>query len=199
VAVGGTEIVVGSFDGEAFVETTRLGAASTFTLGAVDGFPAGATLGSGTGELPCTPMRLTPPPAQGLPPAVEAARVQIFEMAASCDMAGLSELALAHGTAFTYGGETDPLRSWVRSARNGFDVMGWIVRIFNSTPAADETETYAWPAVHVTNSDEDWDELSGILSAAEFEQYSQYREGGWLGLRVGIGVDGTWRYVIAGD
>ncbi len=53
--------------------------------------------------------------------------------------------------------------------------------------------------MHVTNAEEDWQELSGILSAAEFEQYSLYRDSGWLGLRIGIAEDGTWRYVVAGD
>ena len=198
VAAGGTEVIVGSFQGDAFVETTRLPASTSFTLAAIDGFP-GATLGSGTVELPCTPLELPPVSPQGLPQAVEDRRLLIFEMAASCDLEGLAELAIADGTVFSYGNEADPIRSWIRSARNGFDVMAWIVRLFNADPAIDPVGTYAWPAVHATGSDEDWDALSGILAAAEFEQYSQYRDSGWLGLRIGIAEDGTWRYVVAGD
>jgi hypothetical protein len=198
VAAGGTEIIVGSFQGDAFVETTRLPASTSFTLATVDGFP-GATLGSGTVELPCTPLELPPTSTQGLPQAVEDRRLLIFEMAASCDLEGLAEIAIADGTVFSYGSEADPLRSWIRSARNGFDVMAWIVRLFNADPAIDPVGTYAWPAVHATGSDEDWNALSGILTAAEFEQYSQYRDSGWLGLRIGIAEDGTWRYVVAGD
>ena len=200
VAVGGTDIVVGRFEGDVFVETSRVPAARTsFTLASVAGFPADATLGSGSDQLPCTPMDLPPVSPQGIPQAVEDKRRAIFGMAASCDLEGLANLALTEGAVFSYGAEPDPLRAWVRSARNGFDVMAWIVRLFNATPAIDDAGTYAWPAVHATNSEADWQELSGILSAAEFEQYSLHRDSGWLGLRIGIAEDGTWRYVVAGD
>jgi hypothetical protein len=198
VAAGGSDIVIGTFQADVFNETTRVPASTSFALAAIDGFPD-ATLGTGTGELPCTPLDLPPLSPQGLPQAVEDKRLLIFEMASSCDLHGLAEIALADGITFSYGAETDPLRSWIRSARNGFDVMSWIVRIFNSSPAIDESGTYAWPAVHVTGSDLDWDALSGILTSAEFEQYSQFRESGWLGLRIGIAQDGTWRFVVAGD
>jgi hypothetical protein len=199
VAVGGSEILVGSFEGDAFVDTARFEAGSTFVLAGVDGFPGDATLGSGSTELPCTPIDVPPVGPQGLPQPVEDKRLLIFEMAANCELESLSEMAVADGTAFTFGGETDPLRSWIRSARSGFDVMTWIVRLFNATPALDEIGTYAWPAVHATNSEEGWQELSGILSAAEYDQYNRSRDSGWLGLRIGIAPDGTWTYVIAGD
>ena len=198
VAAGGTEIIVGSFQGDAFIETTRLASSTSFTLATVDGFP-GATLGSGTGELPCTPLELPPVSPQGLPEAVEDRRLLLFEMAATCDLEGMAEIAMADGTVFSFGSGADPLRSWIRSARNGFDVMAWTVRLFNADPAIDPVGTYAWPAVHATGSDVDWNALSGILTAAEFEQYSQYRDSGWLGLRIGIAEDGTWRYIVAGD
>ncbi len=198
VAAGGTEIIVGYFRGDAFIETNRVPSSTSFTLATVDSFPA-ATLGSGTVDLPCTPRELSPIPPQGLPPAVEERRLLIFEKAASCDLAGLAEIAIADNTVFSYGSEVDPLRSWIRSARNGFDVMAWIVRLFNADPAIDPVGTYAWPAVHATGSDDDWTALSGILTSAEFEQYSQHRDSGWLGLRIGIAEDGTWRYVVAGD
>ena len=198
VATGGTEIIIGTFEGGSFIETARIPGSTSFTLSTVDGFP-GATLGSGTGELPCTPIELPPVSPQGLPQAVEDRRLLLFEMAASCDLQGLAEIAMADGTVFSYGNEDDPLRLWIRSARNGFDVMAWIVRLFNAVPAVDPAGTYAWPAVHATGSVDDWDALSGILTAAEFEQYSQYRDSGWLGLRIGIAEDGTWRYVVAGD
>ena len=199
VAVGGTDIVLGRFEDGAFVETSRMPASTSFTLASVGGFPADATLGSGSDQLPCTRMDLPTVSPQGLPQAVEDKRRLIFEMAASCDMEGLADLVLAEQATFSFGGESDPVRAWVRSARNGFDVMAWIVRLFNTAPAMDDARTYAWPAVHATNSEEDWQELSGILSAAEFEQYSLYRDSGWLGLRIGIAEDGTWRYIVAGD
>ena len=198
VAAGGSEIVIGTFEGGSFIETVRIPGSTSFTLATVDGFP-GATLGTGTGELPCTPLEVPPVSPQGLPQAVEDRRLLIFEMAASCDLHGLAEIAVADGTVFSYGAEKDPLRSWIRSARDGFNVMAWIVRLFNTDPAVDDVGTYAWPAVHATGSDEDWEALSGTLTSAEFEQYSQFRDSGWLGLRIGIAEDGAWRYVVAGD
>ncbi len=108
VAVGGSDIVVGRFEAGVFVETSRMPASTSFTLARVDGFPADATLGSGSGQLPCTPMDLPPVAPQGLPQAVEDKRSIIFDMAAACDMEGLADMALADGAAFSFGAETDP-------------------------------------------------------------------------------------------
>ena len=59
VAAGGADIVIGTFQADVFTETARVPASTSFTLAAIDGFP-GATLGTGTGELPCTPLDLPP-------------------------------------------------------------------------------------------------------------------------------------------
>ncbi len=77
--------------------------------------------------------------------------------------------------------------------------MPMTVRILNVPPVLDG-DTYAWPGVFVTNSEEDWQQLSGVLSAAEFEQMNQFRDPvmGYLGLRVGITTDGRLSYLIAG-
>ena len=69
----------------------------------------------------------------------------------------------------------DPVQTWVRSARHGFDIMPMTVRILNVPPVLDG-DTYAWPGVFATNSEEDWQQLSGVLSAAEFEQMNQFRD-----------------------
>jgi hypothetical protein len=199
VAIGGTEIRVGRFDGDTFEQSLITANANSFALAKLSGLSESATLGSNLGELPCTPLDVGNPELQGLPELVERRRMELFSLAAACDMETLATIARADGIAFTYGGETDPLRSWIRSARSGYDVMTWIVRLFNSTPAVNNDGSYVWPAVHVTNSEEDWQQLSGILSAAEFEQYYSMRETGYMGLRIGIAADGTWLYVIAGD
>jgi hypothetical protein len=130
---------------------------------------------------------------------VEAKRQLIFELASGCEMGRLAELVLEDDTAYTFGGEEDPVRTWIASARYGFDVLAMTTRILNSDPAPDGAGVHAWPAVHATNSEEDWQALSGVLSAAEFEQYYQSRESGYLGLRVGIDPEGRLVYLIAGD
>ncbi|HSL25862.1 MAG TPA: hypothetical protein VLA54_06225, partial [Acidimicrobiia bacterium] len=199
VALGGSQISVGRIGAAGFVETFRTANATSFSLAVVGALSTAATLGSGSGDLPCTPLEVGDPPPQNLPPAVGDRRVELFRMAAACDLAGLAARATAHHTSFSFGGETDPLRSWIRSARHGFDVMSWMVRILNTTPAVDAVGTYVWPAVHATNSEGDWQEMSAILSAAEFDQYYPHRDRGWLGLRIGIAPDGTWRFAVAGD
>lgn len=199
VAVGGTRIRVGRFDDTTFTEEFETDGANSFAIADLAAVGANATLGSNLGQLPCTPIEVGNPVPQGLPEQVENRRSELFLLAASCDMEVLARLARSDETAFTFGGEADPLRSWIRSARNGFDVMTWIVRILGTTPAVDTNGSYVWPAVHVTNSDEDWRQLSGVFTAAEYEQYYSMRASGYLGLRIGIAADGTWLYAIAGD
>lgn len=200
IAFGGTEIRVGRFDGDSFDQQFSTSGANSFALVELEGFGENATLGSNLGELPCTPIDLPRPEPQDLPEPVEQRRQGLFSLAASCEMETLAEIARGEGIAFTYGGEDDPLRAWIRGARNGFDVMTWIVRILNAVPAIDPRDgSFAWPAVHVTNSEEDWQLLSGVLSSAEYEQFYSMRESGFLGLRIGIASDGTWLYAIAGD
>lgn len=199
VAVGGTTIAVGAFGGESFLPQTEVEGSSTFALVPELSVDPTASLGSGLGEIPCTPLDLPAPAPQGLPEPVEAKRQLIFELASGCEMGRLAELVLEDNTAYTFGGEEDPVRTWIASARYGFDVLAMTTRILNSDPAPDGAGVYAWPAVHATNSEEDWQALSGVLSAAEFEQYYQSRESGYLGLRVGIDSEGRLVYLIAGD
>jgi hypothetical protein len=199
VAVGGTAVTIGDFSGASFEPFFDLEGANTFALVGDLRIRTDASLGSGLGELPCMRLDLPPPVSQGLPEPVEMKRQLIFELAAGCDLTGLAEIVIDDGAAFTFGDEGDPVRSWVRSARARFDVLSMTVRILNADPAVDDAGVYAWPAVHATNSEGDWQALSGTLSAAEFEQYHQNRESGYLGLRVGIDPEGRLAYLIAGD
>ncbi|HJQ95219.1 MAG TPA: hypothetical protein VJ935_05860 [Acidimicrobiia bacterium] len=199
VAVGGTKVIVGDFTGTSFEPRFEFGGASTFGLVRELSVRTDASLGSGLGELPCMPLDLPPLATQGLPEPVEAKRQLIFDLASGCELGRLAEVVLDDGAAFTFGDEDDPVRTWVTSARSGFDVLSMTVRILNADPAVDGSGVFAWPAVHATNAEEDWLALSGILSTAEFEQYNQYRESGYLGLRLGIDSDGRLAYLIAGD
>jgi hypothetical protein len=200
IALNGSVARVGHINAGVFEEEFTTSGVNSIGLAELGLTLAGANLGSGENQLPCTPLSVPAPEPQDVPAAVEATRQEIFSLAAACEMEALANLARTDAIAFSYGGETDPLLSWIRSARNGFDVMTWLVRILNSTPALDQNDgSYAWPAVHITNSEEDWQALSGILAAAEYEQLYGARDSGYLGLRVGIAADGTWRYAIAGD
>ncbi len=196
VAYGGKTISVGRFMEGSFEPIFEAPNSSTFTLtGSLT--LAGASLGSGETGLPCTPLdrpgALAP---QDLPTAVEATRQRLYGMAAMCDLDGLAELALADGTAFGFGDVDDPLRSWIRSARHGHDVANWIVRILNTEPARNDFG-YNWPAVFATNTEEDWEAISGTLSAEEYRQARAY--GSYAFFRIVIDPEGRWAVAIAGD
>ena len=199
LAVGGTVVTVGDFTGASFEPFFDLESANSFVLVPDLSIRTDASLGSGLGELPCMPLDLPALAPQGLPELVEAKRQLIFELASGCEMDRLAEVVLDDDAAYTFGGEQDPVRTWIHSARLGFDVMSMTVRMLNAEPAIDGSGAYAWPAVHATNAEDDWQALSGILSAAEYEQYYLNRESGYLGLRVGIDPEGRLAYLIAGD
>jgi hypothetical protein len=200
VAVGGPVITVGDFSGDEFVPTeSHLGGNGTFALLPEGQIRVNARLGSGLGELPCTPLDVPNPSPSGLPDAIEETFQEVFTLAKTCDLHALAELVRNDRTSFTFGDNEDPVKTWVRSARSGFDVMPMTVRLLNDTPAVTDDGTYVWPAVAETNSEEDWQRLSGILSAAEFEEMYQWRESGYLGLRIGIAENGRLVFLIAGD
>jgi len=195
VAFGGKTITIGRFMEGAFDPLTDAPNSSTFTLaGSLD--VAGASLGSGESSLPCTPLdrpgALAP---QDLPEVVEATRQRLYSLAAMCDLEALAQLAVADGTAFGFG-DDDPLRSWIRSARHGYDVANWIVRILNTEPAMNEFG-YAWPAVFLTNTEQDWEAVSGTLTAEEYRQAREF--GSYAFFRIVIQADGRWAVAIAGD
>jgi hypothetical protein len=196
VAFGGSTITVGRFLEGSFDPLFEARNSSTFSLaGSLN--VARASLGSGETGLPCTPMdrpRALAP--QDLPTAVEGTRQRLYGMATMCDLEGLAEMALADGTSFTFGASDDPLRSWIRSARLGHDVANWIARILNTEPASTEFG-YAWPAVFATNTEEDWEAVSGTLTAEEYRQARAY--GSYAFFRVVIDADGRWVAGLAGD
>lgn len=121
----------------------------------------------------------------------------LYNLAASCDLTGLAQAAAQHGTILGFDESKEPLGHMIGNARRGFDVANWITRILNAEPAPRTDGGYAWPAVFVTNSEDDWEAVSGILTAAEYEQARQ--TGDYLGFRVGIDRDGRWGYALAGD
>ena len=196
VAFGGSTITVGKFMEGSFDPISEAANSVTFSLASSLNV-AGASLGSGESGLPCTP--LDPPQVlapQDLPATVEATRQRLYGMAAMCDLEGLAELALADGTAFGFGDDEDPLRSWIRSARHGYDVANWIVRILNTEPAMNEFG-YAWPAVAITNTEQDWEAISGTLTAEEYRQAREF--GSYAQFHVVIQPDGRWAVAVAGD
>jgi hypothetical protein len=56
---------------------------------------------------------------------------------------------------------------------------------------------YNWPAVFATNAEEDWEAISGILSAEEYRQARAY--GSYAFFRIVIDHEGRWAVATAGD
>jgi len=164
---------------------------------------AGATLGSGSGDLPCQADREaaieTALARQELPAAVAATRATIHAAAVACDYTALGALAEADATTFSYGGGTDPVAFWVAEGTQGRDPLSLMARLLSTTPAQDtETGTWAWPAAHIDPTDEaSWAELEDVFDAETFALLRQ--ADGYLGYRIGITADGTWAFAVGGD
>ena len=74
-----------------------------------------------------------------------------------------------------FGGETDHIGHYQRLTAEGSDVLAILGDLLDGTPLQDpNADLWVWPAEHLT--------------AAEY-----------LGWRVGVTGDGTWRFFVAGD
>jgi hypothetical protein len=109
---------------------------------------AGATLGTDAGLLPCRPVS-DPLLEQDLPPAVEATRQRLFDLASTCAYEELAELAWEQNTsvsavrAETYElrSPDDLVRSWIADGlapdeqRGGLgEPLAWMAAVLNTTP-----------------------------------------------------------------
>jgi hypothetical protein len=156
-----------------------------------------ATLGSGSDELPCTPIELSLPD-QDLPGPVAETRETLFDLASACDYEGLAAMVAEDGTTVSYGGTDNPIPLWVAEGWSDIEPVSLLVRLLTMTPGRHEDGWYAWPAVHVdTDIEANWQELDdagltdGMVEATDERAY--------YGYRVGIAADGTWMFFVAGD
>lgn len=134
---------------------------------------AGASLGSGSGELPCQPTSANPS-GQDLPEPVAATRAALLELAATCDYAGLAELARSDETNISFGDPADPARFWVAEGRSGEEPLATLVDLLTGE-GVEGDGLWTWPA-EFTDGNTD---VSGY--------------------RVGIASDGRWQFFVAGD
>lgn len=141
------------------------------------------------GDLPAQPE---------LPPAVAATRRAIFAAATACDLAALDELAPAD-LSYSFGDSGDPVGSWREAEARGEPVLRRMARVLRATPA-EQDGLWVWPAFFLRPVAE-W-------TAAERREAERLigedlelltGSGDYLGHRLGIAADGTWRYFVAGD
>jgi hypothetical protein len=164
-----------------------------------------ASLGSGSGELPCQPSTAALP-VQQLPEPVAATRQMLFDLAAACDYEGLAALArehatlvLASGNAMTVGGDDNPylaseddlVRSWIAHGQSGLEDVG----IQSREPLATLTEMLTESPVYI--------EHAADMPASQPEPKAPVWvwPAQWVGpdYRIGITPDGTWQFFMGGD
>lgn len=145
-------------------------------------------------------------PQGDLPAEVAAMRTEILDAASSCDFDRLGDLAVANGTAYSFGGGSDPGGSWRDAEANGQKPLLTMVQLLNLPPVAFDVGEgnvfYVWPAVYAlpnwsdaTNAQRQ--ELTDIFGADELVASDAF--GSYIGYRLGITTDGRWTFFIAGD
>ncbi|WP_166845049.1 hypothetical protein [Isoptericola sp. BMS4] len=148
------------------------------------------------------------PDLSTLPPTVRGTAEALLDDALGCDDGALVERARADGTSTNFGGRTPAEFFTLPGAEEHDDVYSHLAQLvadtrWSASPADDQGPfTYVWPRVATqewAGSDEAWQEVvdAGLLDAGEAADMRA--GGGYLGWRLGIREDGTWRFFVAGD
>ncbi len=164
----------------------------------VDGAPSGpATTGDCSASGATVEVRSSP----GLPDEVAAMRDLLLDAALRCDEQ-LLRTAIDGSTMFTYtfGTPGDAIGAWWELEAAGEQPFLRIAELLATTPAlADGGEVYVWPRVHTgrpqDTSDAAWAELGWLDGPA----VAAAKRDGHLDWRLGISVDGEWRFFVRGD
>ncbi len=153
-------------------------------------------------------------PRSALPAAVSATRQAIVDAAVRCDWDALSKLATS-GPApfmFTVGGTGDPLGYWktleADSPPRGLKrqaVLRALVTLLNVPSGSVDSEGpprgswIQWPAPELSKNVND-PAYAAVRSLYSDEEWATIeRTGSYPGWRVGIRIDGSWSYFLAGD
>ena len=152
----------------------------------------------------CSAAPLDPalPAEPELPPSVAATRAAIARAAVACDYAALDSLAASSDFSYSFGDGGAPADYWREAEAAGEQPLWYLVRTlalpsFREQYDPAEPPLFVWPSVFTDEpTEEDWAALEGVYSIEEIEAY---REIGFIGYRVGIAEDGTWKFFVAGD
>lgn len=150
----------------------------------------------------------TEPEAQpGLPQAVQETRREIYLAAVRCDFDRLAELVPRDGFTYSFGGGNDPAGFWRRAELrdDGDRPMRYLAGVLQrryGTRQVQGTTQYAWPSAFSYDTwgdvpQRDRTALEPLYDEEDFESFAQV--GAYVGYRVIIAADGTWRVFVAGD
>lgn len=142
-----------------------------------------------------------------LPEAVQETRRQIYLAAVRCDLDRLAQLVPQEGFTYSFGGGDDPAGFWRQAElRGGEDppmryLAGLLQRPYG-TQEVQGTTRYSWPSAFTYDRwadvpQRDREALTPLYDEKDLEGFAQF--GAYVGYRVVIAADGTWRAFVAGD
>ena len=181
------------------VATATLVAAS-LVLGGCGGSDDAPVGGEPTIEVPSAePDATGDAPDEGLPPAAAATRDALRAAAAAGDWDAVAALLPEDPEAFTasFGGTDDPI-AFYRSLPE--DVLAEVAALLDG-PSGRIGDLTVWPELHArTPFAITEDERAGLEARFGAEAVRGWEAAGaYLGWRIGIQDDGTWRFLVAGD
>ena len=159
-----------------------------------DGGAAGPTI-----EVPRAGEDADEAPTEGLTPAAAATRDALRAAAAAGDWEAVATLLPADPEGFTasFGGADDPI-AFYRALPE--DLLPEVVALLDG-PSARLGDLTVWPELHARTpfavADEERAGLEGRFGAEAVRTWEE--AGAYLGWRIGIQDDGTWRFLVAGD
>ena len=140
---------------------------------------------------------------EGLPAPVAETRLAIAEAAVACDYKGLEELTLGGGDfIYSFGGSVPPTPGeaaefWRDGEEREDQILATLVKLLE-LPYARRGGDYVWPSAFKDNPTEaDWYALEAVYTRARIESFKEF--GGYIGLRIGIGPKGDWKFFVDGD
>lgn len=142
----------------------------------------------------------------GLPPAVQETVSSLVDAATTCDDEALIALAESFGTSLTFGGATAREKWELPAAEQNepvYDILrGLLTQTRWATVTGEAGDLYVWPRVYAPENlgdDAAWQEAVDA-GAVPADLVPAMRDGGgYLGWRLGIAADGTWRFFVGGD
>ncbi|WP_211262613.1 hypothetical protein [Nitriliruptor alkaliphilus] len=144
---------------------------------------------------------LAPRPVDGMPAEVAALRDLLLDAALRCDEQ-LLFTATEESDEFTvsFGDGTDPIGYWWDLEAAGEAPFLRLAQVLSTTPALSAGgDVWVWPQVTTGRSEHTaeaaWAELVWLEDPAAMRAAGD----GYLDWRVGISVDGQWRFFVAGD
>jgi hypothetical protein len=139
----------------------------------------------------------SPGPVDALPPAVAATRDAILAAAQADDWDAIAALIPAEDFSSNFGGEEDHV-AFYRSLDQ--DVLAVIVGLLEGPFGTVGTDT-VWPDLHARDpfviTDEERPALEERYGADFLANWEA--AGSYMGWRLGIGEDGAWKFLVAGD